>query len=355
MMDISAAELARSVVFNRPPRNVPFTLFAVMRNEMYFLPAFLEHYRKLGVAQFVIVDDASDDGTGAYLASQPDCCSGVTPVRFGTRVRITDASHEGLSGRTGPILKRVVPDHYLMGQPVLIADADEFLLLPDEYSKVSDMVALMRRRGWRSVAAALIDFYPESLAELQDITPPATAAELFRRFGHFDAVPFVTLREGQQPRRTGRTASERLFRLCGIRQVPPALGFLPQGLANRLPLKPPGAAWYKTPIIAYDGKTFMVASHDANVPPPPDMLLAMAHFKFNGATWQRIKSAIALKSHARGGQKYEHYEQMLQVMERRRFDFPAAVSQRYENPRQLITCGLMKLPPALPGETGEDA
>ena len=344
MIALSAAELAQSVKFNRPPRNEPFTLFAVMRNEMYFLPAFLAHYRKLGVAQFVIVDDASDDGTADYLASQSDCCSGVSHIRFGQRVAITDPSHGGLSGRAGPIFKRVVPDHYLMGQPVLIADADEFLLLPEQFPTVPDVVALMRRRGWKSIAASLIDFYPPDLAGLEDQAAPATPEELFRRFGSFDAVPFVTLREGRQPVRSGSTASERLFRLCGIRQLPSALGFLPQGLANLLPLPPPGAAWYKTPIIDYDGETFMVGSHDANVPPPPDMLLAMAHFKFNGATWQRIRSAIALKAHARGSQKYEHYEQMLQVMERRRLGFLCPKSQRYENPRQLIDCGLIRLP-----------
>lgn len=349
MITLTAAELAQSVSFNRPPRNVPFTLFGVMRNEMYFLPAFLEHYRKLGVAQFVIVDDASDDGTSAYLASQPDCCSGVSPIRFGQRVTISDPSHGGLAGRAGPIFKRVVPDHYLAGQPVLIADADEFLLLPEALPTVPDVVALMRRRGWNSVAAALIDFYPQDLAALEDRAAPVTAEELFRRFGYFDAVPFVTLREGQRPQKTGQTASERLFRLCSIRNVPPVLDVLPQALTRLLPLKPPGAAWFKTPIIIYDGATYMVASHDANLPPPPEILLAMAHFKFNGATWQRIRSAIAIKAHARGGQKYEHYEQMLQVMERRRLAFLGPASQRYEDPRQLLACGLMKLPADIGG------
>ena len=344
MMEISARDLALSVKFNRTPRNGPLTLFAVMRNEMYFLPAFLAHYRRLGVEQFVIVDDASDDGTGAYLAAQPDCCSGITPIRFGVKVRITDPSHDGLAGRAGPILKRVVPDQYLLGQPVIIADADEFLLLPEALPTIPDVVALMQRRGWKSLIASLIDFYPATLGELEDQTAPATPEELFARFGYFDAVPFVTLREGQRPQKTGQTASERLFRLCSIRNVPPALDVLPQALTRLMPLKPPGAAWFKTPIITYDGATFMVASHDANVPPPTGILLAMAHFKFNGATWRRIRSAIELKSHARGGQKYEHYEQMLQVMERRRLGFLGPRSQRYEGPRQLLDAGLMKLP-----------
>jgi hypothetical protein len=344
MTEISAADLALSVKFNRPVRNGPLTLFAVMRNEMYFLPAFLEHYRKLGIEQFVIVDDASDDGTGDYLARQPDCCSGSTHIRFGQHVAISDPSHGGLSGRAGPILKRVVPDHYLRGQHVVIADADEFLLLPEAFPHLSDVVRLMTARGWKSVAASLIDFYPATLAELEDPTPPVDAAQLFARFGLFDAVPFMTLAPGRQPQKTGQTASERLFRLCGIRSVPPAFDWLPRWLTGRLPFGPPGAAWFKTPVIHYDGATFMVASHAANVPPPPGIMLAMAHFKFNGDTYRKIQSAIRLKSHARKGQKYAHYEDMLSRMQDRTLGFLCKESARYESPAQLMATGLMKLP-----------
>lgn len=344
MKEMTAADLATSVAFNRTPRNGPLTLFSVMRNEMYFLPAFLAHYRRLGVEQFVIVDDASDDGTGDYLATQADCCSGITPVRFGTRVRITDPSHGGLSGRAGPILKRVVPDHYLMGQPVLIADADEFLLLPDELPDLQALVLLMRQRGWLSVAASLIDFYPENLADLENAAPPATPEDLFRNYGFFDAVPFVTLTAGQQPRKTGQTASERLFRMCGIRSVPPALQFLPHGLAGLLPLPVPGAAWFKTPVIVYDGATHMVASHAANVPPPPNILLPMAHLKFNGDSYRRITSAIEIKAHARKGQKYEHYERMMKIMQERHLGFLGPTSTRYQTPRQFFAQGMAWLP-----------
>ncbi len=344
MTDISAADLARSVKFNRPVRNGPLTLFAVMRNEMYLLPAFLEHYRKLGIEQFVIVDDASDDGTGDYLARQTDCCTGSTHIRFGQHVSVTDPSHQGLSGRAGPILKRVVPEHYLNGQHVVIADADEFLLLPESLPNLGDVVHLMQARGWKSVAATLIDFYPATLAELEDPAPPADAAALFWRFGLFDAVPFMTLSPGRQPQKSGQTASERLFRLCGIRDIPPTLGFLPHWLMDRLPFKPPGAAWFKTPIINYDGATFMVASHAANVPPPAEIMLAMAHFKFNGDTYRKIQSAIRLKSHARKGRKYTHYEEMLSRMKDRGLGFMCARSTRYGSPEQLVAVGLMKLP-----------
>ncbi|WP_421693401.1 glycosyltransferase family 2 protein [Aestuariivirga sp.] len=349
MTEISATELALSVRFNRPIQNGPLTLFAVMRNEIYILPAFLAHYRALGIEQFVIVDDASDDGTSEYLAAQPDCSSGMSPIRFGMHVTISDPSHTGLSGRAGPIFKRVVPDHYLRGQHVLIADADEFLLLPPSLPRVPDVVALMQQRGWKSVAASLIDFYPETLEELGDPAAPADVSELFTRFGFFDAVPFITLTPGQQPAKTGETASERLFRLCGIRNVPPAFSFLPRWLNARLPWGVPSAAWFKTPIILYDGATFMVASHAANVPPPPEIMLAMAHFKFTGDTYAKIQTAIRLKAHARKGQKYAHYEEMLRVMEQRRLGFHGPHSARYTAPSQLIAAGLMTLPEQGPG------
>lgn len=344
MTTLTAAELAQSVRFNRPPRNMPHTLFAVMRNEMYFLPAFLAHYRALGVAQFIIVDDASDDGTTEYLAAQPDCCSGISVHRYGARIAISDARYEGLSGRAGPILKRVVPEQFLAGQYVLCADADEFLLLPDAFPRLPDVVACLDRHGWKSVAASLIDFYPAALADLEDPAAPADAAELFRRYGHFDATAFMALKQGQQPQRIGQTASERLFLACGIRQVPAALAFLPRWLAARLPFPAPNAAWFKTPIVKLDGETWLDGAHEANVPPPPEFMLAMAHFKFNGDTYRKIQSALTLRSHARGGKKYEHYEDMLDVMQRRGLGFLGPPSRRYASPAQLLAAGLMKLP-----------
>lgn len=344
MTALTATDLALSVKFNRPPRNAPLTLFAVMRNEMYFLPAFLDHYRALGVEQFVIVDDASDDGTTDYLAAQPDCCTGISAHRYGARVSLTDPAHAGLAGRAGPLFKRVVPEHYLSGQYVLCADADEFLILPEALPRLSDVVALLAQQDWKSVTATLIDFYPPALSDLEDKTPPADAAELFDRYGYFDATAFMAIPPGRQPQRVGPTASERLFRMCGLRQLPKPLEALPRALTGLLPFPAPNAAWFKTPIIRFDGETWIDGAHSANVPPPPGLMLAMAHFKFNGDTYSKIQSALALRSHARGSKKYEHYEEMLAIMQCRGLGFLGAPSQRYAGPAQLLAAGLMKLP-----------
>jgi hypothetical protein len=350
MTTLTAAELAQSVRFDRIPRNEPFTLFAVMRNEIYLLPAFFEHYRSLGVRQFVIVDDDSDDGTGEYLAAQPDCCSGVSVHRYGARITISDARYRGLSGRAGPILKRVVPEHFLAGQYLLCADADEFLLLPDALPRLPNVIACLESHGWKSVAASLIDFYPAALTDLSDPGSPGTAAELFRRYGYFDATAFMALEPGQQPRRVAPTASERLFRTCGIRQVPPTLEFLPRWLSGLLSFPAPNAAWFKTPIVKLDCETWLDGAHEANVPPPFELMLAMAHFKFNGDTFHKIQSALTLRSHARGGKKYEHYEDMLDIMQRRGLGFLGVPSQLYSSATQLCAAGLMIVPETLPSQ-----
>jgi Glycosyl transferase family 2 len=46
--------------------------FATCRNERLRLPAFLRHYRNLGVDRFFIVDNDSSDGTTDYLVGQAD-------------------------------------------------------------------------------------------------------------------------------------------------------------------------------------------------------------------------------------------------------------------------------------------
>ena len=53
-------------------RDAELAVVAVMRNEMFMLKHFLNHYRALGVGAFLVADNGSDDGTLEELAAQPD-------------------------------------------------------------------------------------------------------------------------------------------------------------------------------------------------------------------------------------------------------------------------------------------
>ena len=54
-------------------RDDAITVCSIVKDELFHLPAFFDHYRKLGAEQFIILDDKSRDGTGEFLRSQPDC------------------------------------------------------------------------------------------------------------------------------------------------------------------------------------------------------------------------------------------------------------------------------------------
>lgn len=69
-----------------------FTLLAVLRNEMYFLPDFLAHYRGLGVERFVFLNDRSDDGSFAYLCRQPDTVIVESRRTYGDTVEMASGS-----------------------------------------------------------------------------------------------------------------------------------------------------------------------------------------------------------------------------------------------------------------------
>src|SRR6185295_6832777 len=45
---------------------------SAVRNEADRLPFFLQHYRRLGAARFLFVDNDSSDGTAALLLREPD-------------------------------------------------------------------------------------------------------------------------------------------------------------------------------------------------------------------------------------------------------------------------------------------
>jgi hypothetical protein len=69
----SAAQLVPSRVREAAIAESWCLLVCCVRNELVRMPAFLAHYRRLGVAHFLVVDNQSTDGLADWLAQQPDC------------------------------------------------------------------------------------------------------------------------------------------------------------------------------------------------------------------------------------------------------------------------------------------
>jgi Glycosyl transferase family 2 len=129
---------------------------ACIRNEAVRLPFFLDHYRKLGVGHFLIVDNDSTDGTVALLGEQPD-------------VSLWSAQGNYRDARFGVDWSNGLLRRYAHGHWTLTVDADELLVYP--YWETRDLRALtywLDRCGTQALAAMMLDLYPKG--PLTDVT-----------------------------------------------------------------------------------------------------------------------------------------------------------------------------------------
>ncbi|MDO6590398.1 MULTISPECIES: glycosyltransferase family 2 protein [Rhodobacterales] len=123
--------------------------FSTVRNEMLRLPHFLDYYRKLGVAHFLIVDNASTDGTADFLAKQSD-------------VSLWTTSHSYKLSRFGMDWLGWLQWQYGSDHWCLTVDADELLVYPQSDSRdLQALTAHLDSQGLPTFGALMLDMYPQ--------------------------------------------------------------------------------------------------------------------------------------------------------------------------------------------------
>lgn len=131
-------------------------LICVLRNEIDRLPLFFEHYRKLGVTRFLIIDNGSDDGSHVFLLAQPDADIFLTRVAF-------------RDGQAGLYWANAVARAFCIGHWILRVDADELLVYDGmEDRDLRQLASWLERSGLDRLFAPLLDIYPSgALGERQ--------------------------------------------------------------------------------------------------------------------------------------------------------------------------------------------
>lgn len=147
----------------------------VVRNEMSRLPYFLDYYRKLGVDHFLIVDNASDDGTAAYLAEQPD-------------VSLWTTEHSYKLSRFGVDWITWIQRQYAHGHWCLTLDADELLVYHDwPNTDLKAMTRSLDARGEAMLGTIMLDMYPKGRLGAQRHDP---SGDPIQTLGWFDPTGY---------------------------------------------------------------------------------------------------------------------------------------------------------------------
>ncbi|MFC3088756.1 glycosyltransferase family 2 protein [Tabrizicola soli] len=123
--------------------------FLCLRNEAQRLPFLLDHHRGLGVRHFLVVDNASSDGSDSLLRDQTDVSLWQTGASY-------KAARFGMDWLTWLMLRH---GH---GHWCLTLDADEILVYPHWQTRpLPALTDWLDRQGQPSLGALTLDLYPD--------------------------------------------------------------------------------------------------------------------------------------------------------------------------------------------------
>lgn len=118
----------------------------VEKNDFVRLKVGIDHHRNLGVKRFVVVDNASDDGTLDWLIAQSDVDVVTVEVPYTTN-------------RREAWINRVIA-HYGADRWYLVVDSDEMLVYPGcEERGIGNLVAEYESAGVTRLRALMVDMY----------------------------------------------------------------------------------------------------------------------------------------------------------------------------------------------------
>ncbi len=287
-------------------------VITTMRNERIRLPYFLQYYRDMGVRHFLIVDNDSDDGSRAYLETQPD-----------VSLWHTTASYK--MSRFGVFWMNWLARKYCHNHWTLTVDVDEFFVYP--FCDTRPLQALtdwLDSYGRRSFSAMLLDMYPK---------------------GPIDALRYE---EGQNPFEIAEwfdsgnymISMNALYHNLWIQGGPRARAFFSDEpkkapSLNKIPL----VKWHRS--YAYMNSTHMLLPRRLNMVYDTEggemSSGVLLHAKFLHTLMDKTEEELQRKQHYAGGREYRAYHKRLS----QNADLWCNWSERYINWRQLEILGLM--------------
>lgn len=256
----------------------PLAVVACVRNEMFMLPHFLAHYRRLGVSAFLIADNCSDDGTLEYLADQPDVALFSVDTDY-------NRSYYGVAWQQALIA------NFRVGKWSLMADADEHLIWETkDQGLLADVLTSSEFAETDAVRLFMLDMYPQG--NLAKAT--FSSGDLFKEAGYVDHDPFMTDWPGQGPYSNAPVWTSALRH----RLIPGARRdlFVAQKIAL-LKYRP----WMRLSAGLHFASDVQLAKRE----------LLFAHFKYNADFYRKAQAEVTRRQHFNDAEEYQKYLALL--------------------------------------------
>lgn len=342
MKPVSDRNLYRSLkLIHGCVRKSPLNLVSIIKNEYFFLKAWIQHYRKLGVEQFILIDDGSEDGSLEYLCKQPDCIVLQTPFNYGQEIyqRSRRKPWAVNSIRAGIKFKSLLPRKYSRGSWCIYADPDEFLFIPSAFDSIQSATEWLDQRNVSLVAGSVVEFFPRSIDDmLTTVAAPSGLDELLTLSPYYDKCPLIEIDQFGEINRLNNSASGRLFERYGIEFDKSSQGEskAPPPNKQRMAI---GSATHKIPLHKPSWRVRLKNGHKGTVPPSNIFLPCVAHFKFTPDMGRRINEALRTRAWSLGSRKYTRYEALFEEMVRCRGSFLGPDSSKFNSAEDLEACG----------------
>ncbi|MFN3249938.1 glycosyltransferase family 2 protein [Roseibium album] len=318
-----------------------FTLFAILRNEMYFLPAFLKHYRKLGVERFVFLDDCSDDGSREYILSQPDVVVVESNHKYGDNIELPEIIGEKLIlPRILYIWRALLHEKFAKDRWALQVDLDEFIHLPKN-TKFQDLLPELEIGDARVVWGVMLDMYPQRLSDL--VAGKANSRIDLNADWYFDGEEHLEFRNNGTPTMIHPGARARLYQKYGVSKhfhdfgLGPKLSFFSRMKKTRFGHRILAYNQLQKPVLTkWQQGGLYFSSHKISFPASDRFLLPLQHFRFTGSIYVRLERALREKSYSGGSRDYVFMAKLMENMKRMGGSFLYQRSRRFNSFSDLV-------------------
>lgn len=263
----------------------------VEKNDLVRLRAGIESHRRLGIKRFVIIDNASSDGTLEWLISQEDVDVVTVSVPYST-------------DRREAWVNRVVA-HYGESRWYLVVDSDEILGYSGCEERSIDMVVKkLENDGQCRARALMVDMYAQS-----DFYTQGRREDFLDECVYFDSDTYR-----KEPRRhldlICGGPRERLFKQSPWLTKYPLFTLGKRGVECK--------SHFLFPLFANTGTT---------------CLLFLRHYKFLPGDLEEYKNRVSNGSYYNGSSQYKRYVEVLD--KDNALDFVYQGTTRYVNSRSF--------------------